>query len=141
LTLMIALFLGAVLSVPLIGLARTYPPGKERLIYAVGLVFAALVYVVFGVSGGASAQWLALETLGVFLYSAAAWGGLRGRPWMLALGWAAHVAWDVLFHLSGAGSEYTPNWYPWFCVSFDLVMAGAVLASSRRGAGDLHGTP
>ena len=59
---------------------------------------------------------------------------------MLAAGWAAHVAWDVLLHLSGAGAEYTPHWYPWLCVSFDLVMAGAVLASSRRGAADFRGT-
>ena len=137
---MIALLLGTVLSLVLIGLARMYPPRKERLVYAVGLVITALVYVVFGVAGGASAQWLAIESLGVFLYGAAAWGGLRGRPWLLAMGWAAHVAWDVLLHLSGAGSEYTPHWYPWFCVSFDLVMAGAVLASSRRGAVDLRGT-
>jgi hypothetical protein len=140
LTPIIALLLGAVLSLALVGLARMYPPGKERLVYAVGLVFTALVYVGFGVAGGASARWLALEGLGVFLYGAAAWGGLRGRPWLLATGWAAHVAWDVLLHLSGAGAEYTPHWYPWLCVSFDLIMAGAVLASSRRGAADLRGT-
>ena len=135
----IALLLGTVLSLALVGLARMYPPRRERRVYAVGLVVAALIYVVFGVAGGANAQWLALEILGVFLYGAAAWGGLRGRPWLLAAGWAAHVAWDVVFHLSGAGAEYTPHWYPWLCVSFDLVMAGAVLASSRRGAADLRG--
>jgi hypothetical protein len=135
----IALLLGTVLSLALVGLARMYPPGRERRVYAVGLVVAALVYVVFGVAGGANAQWLALESLGVFLYGAAARGGLQGLPWLLAMGWAAHVAWDVLLHLSGAGSEYTPHWYPWLCVSFDLVMAGAVLASSRRGAADLRG--
>ena len=132
----IALLLGIVLSLAFVGLARRYPPTRERLVYAVGLVVTALVYVVFGVVGGASAQWLALESLSVLLYGAAAWGGLRGRPWLLALGWAAHVAWDVLLHLSGAGAEYTPHWYPWSCVSFDLVVAGAVLASSRRRAAD-----
>lgn len=137
---MIALLLGTILSLALVGLARMHPPRRERRVYAVGLVITALVYVVFAVAGGASAQWLALESLGVFLYGAAAWGGLRGRPSLLAMGWAAHVAWDVLLHLSGAGSEYTPHWYPWSCVSFDLVMVGAVLASSRRGAADLRGT-
>ena len=130
---MIALLLGIVLSLAFVGLARRYPPEKERLVYAVGLVITAFVYVSFGLAGGASARWLALESLGVFLYGATAWGGLRGRPWLLAMGWAAHVAWDVLFHLSGAGAEYTPPWYPWSCVSFDLIVAIAVLASSRRG--------
>ncbi len=136
----IAFFLGVVLSLALVVLARMYPPRRERLIYAVGLVITALIYVVFGVAGGASTQWLGLESLGFLLYGAAAWGGLRGRPWLLAMGWAAHVAWDVLLHLSGAGAEYTPHWYPWSCVSFDLVIAGAVLASSRREAADLRGT-
>lgn len=135
----IALLLGAVFSLGLALLARMYPPRRERRVYAVGLVVAALIYVGFGAAGGAGAQWLALESLGVLLYGAAAWGGLRGRPWLLALGWAAHVAWDVPLHLSGAGSEYTPHWYPWLCVSFDLVMAGAVLASGGRGAADLRG--
>lgn len=131
-----ALLLGAALALALVGLARGYPPGRERRVYGVGLAAAALVYVGFGLAGGAGAGWLALEVFGVLIYGAAAWAGLRGRPWLLALGWAAHVLWDVLLHLSGAGSGYTPRWYPWLCVSFDLVIAAAVLASSRRGAAD-----
>jgi Family of unknown function (DUF6010) len=130
----IALLLGTALALALVGLARGYPPGRERRVYAVGLVAAALVYVGFSAAGGAGARWLALEVLGVLLYGAAAWAGLRGRTRLLATGWAAHVGWDVLLHLSGAGAEYTPRWYPWLCVSFDLVMAGAVLSSSRRWA-------
>lgn len=74
---------------------------------------------------------LVFKSLGVLLYGAAAWGGLRGRPWLFAMGWAAHVAWDVLLHLTGAAAEYKPHWYPWFCLSFDLVAAAAVLASSK----------
>lgn len=136
---LIALLLGIALSLGLVGLARTYPPRRERRVYAVGLGVAALFYVFFGVVGGAGARWLALESLGVLLYGAAAWGGLHGRRWLLAAGWAAHVAWDVALHLGGDGTEYTPSWYPWLCVSFDLVMAGAVLASSGRRAADLRG--
>ena len=139
-TQVIALLLGTALSLGLTGLARTHPPRRERRVYAVGLLIAALLYVAFGVAGGAGAQWLALDSLGVLLYGAAAWGGLRGRHRLLAAGWAAHVVWDVPLHLGGAGAEYAPRWYPWLCVSFDLVMAGAVLASSGRSAADLRGT-
>ncbi len=133
---LIAFVLGIVFSLALVGLARQLPPARERRIYAVGLVITALIYVGFGLAGEANAQWLAFEILGVVLYGAAAWAGLRGRPWLLALGWAAHVAWDTVFHLSGAGAEYTPHWYPWSCVGFDLIIAVAVLASSRRAAAD-----
>jgi hypothetical protein len=44
-----------------------------------------------------------------------------------------HVLWDVSLHLSGAGAMYTPDWYPWGCVSFDLVVAGAVLTAAPPG--------
>ena len=63
----IALLIGAVLSLALVGLARMYPPGRERRVYAVGLAGAALVHVGFGEGGGASAPWPALEMPGVFL--------------------------------------------------------------------------
>jgi hypothetical protein len=132
----LALLLGIVSSLALVRMARTYPPEGQRRVYAVGLVIAALLYVIFVVVGGAGARWLALESVGVLTYGAAAWGGLRGRPSLLALGWAAHAAWDVPLHVSGAAAEYTPRWYPWLCVSFDLVIAGAAVASLRRRAID-----
>ena len=129
---MIAFLIGILLALALVGLARRYRPKKERYLYAIGLVIAAVVYLVLGVVGGADSTWLGIEAFGVLLYSTAAWAGLR-RPWLLAIGWAAHVAWDLALHLSGLGSEYTPNWYPWFCVSFDLIVAVAVLLSIKRG--------
>ena len=127
-----ALILGIVLALALVGVGRMLPPVSEIRIYAVGLAIAALIYVLFAATGGAPAQWLAFEAFGLLLYASAVWVGLRGRPWLLSLGWAAHVVWDVLFHLSGGGAEYTPHWYPWTCLSFDLIMAVAVLASARR---------
>ena len=65
----------------------------------------------------------------MLLYGAAAWLGFRVSAAVLALGWAMHVVWDVALHLQGAGAGYTPFWYPWGCVSFDLMVAGAVLAA------------
>jgi hypothetical protein len=66
------------------------------------------------------------------LYGLVALIGFKRWPAVLAAGWTAHVAWDVLLHLDGAGAAYTPGWYPWLCVSFDLVLAGAVMAPSLR---------
>jgi hypothetical protein len=128
----LALLFGIIFSLTLVRLARTKGPEGESRIYAIGLVTAALIYLSFGLVGGVSASWLAVESLGVIIYGAVAWVGLRWQPSFLALGWAAHVAWDVLLHLNGAGAEYTPAWYPWLCISFDLVIAGAVVALVRR---------
>ena len=53
-------------------------------------------------------------------------------PIVLALGWAAHVIWDVGMHLHGAGAEFTPAWYPAVCIGFDLVVAAAIVFGARR---------
>jgi hypothetical protein len=133
-TSLIGLLVGVVAAVGLVRFAHGLGAQRARRVYAVGLVVAALIYVGFAVVGRASARWLAAETIGLALYSAAAWAGLRHWPMLLALGWAAHVAWDVVLHLDGAGAAYTPSWYPWLCVSFDLVLTGAVLVQVRRGS-------
>ncbi len=124
----IELVVGAVLAFAFLMWTRAQPDGGIRL-YAIGLGVTALIYVAFAVIGGANARSLGLETVGVLLYGAAAWLGFRKSVALLALGWAMHPVWDVALHLAGTGAGYTPDWYPWGCVSFDLVVAGAVLAT------------
>jgi hypothetical protein len=38
----------------------------------------------------------------------------------------------VALHLTYPGAGYTPVWYPWFCISFDLVVGGAVFVAGAR---------
>ncbi|HYC31336.1 MAG TPA: DUF6010 family protein [Gemmatimonadales bacterium] len=126
----IELIVGIVLAFGFLWWARRQPDGGSWL-YAVGLVVTALIYVGFAVIGGADARSLGLEALGMLLYCAVAWAGYRRSAAVLALGWALHILWDVALHLEGPGAAYTPGWYPWGCVSFDLVVAGAVFVSAR----------
>ena len=65
------------------------------------------------------------------LFSLVAWLGVRGALWWLALGWAAHVAWDVGLHLDRS-QALVPAWYPLFCVGFDLIVAGFILGRTSR---------
>ena len=133
----IAFFFGVVFSLVLARFARAKTPAGERQIYALGLVVAAVIYVAFAVAGGAGAGWLLIESLGVVIYgTVAVWAQLREKPWLLALAWGAHVAWDVSFHLQGGGAEYTPEWYPWLCASFDLIIVYAALTSGKRDTAD-----
>jgi len=126
------LLAGAALALALVYLARRRSPEGELRLYAIGLLVAALIYVGFAVLGGASQRWLALELLGVLGFGAVAWAGLRGRSaLLLAAGWAAHTLWDVLLHLDGQAAAYTPDCYPWLCLGFDLVIAGALLGRRR----------
>jgi hypothetical protein len=131
----IELVVGAVLAFAFLMWTRMQPDAGSRL-YAIGLAVTALIYLVFALLGRASARSLALEAVGVLLYGAAAWVGYRKSAALLALGWAMHIVWDVALHLQGAGAGYTPDWYPWGCISFDLMVAGAVLtagATAKRG--------
>ena len=136
---LIALVVGIALAFALLVWARKQPDGGRRF-YTIGLIVTALIYVVFALVGRGSARSLALEALGVLLYGAVAWLGFRKSAALLALGWAMHVVWDVALHLQGAGAAYTPAWYPWGCVSFDLIVAGAVLTAGAGRASALGGS-
>jgi hypothetical protein len=126
------LLLGLVLGAALIVLARAT---GERRTFAYGLVVAALIYVGFAVFGGAGVRWLALETLGVGLYSALAALGLYRTSWWLAVGWLVHPAWDAGLHLLGGGSEFAPQWYAVACISFDVLVAGYIAVRAWRRSG------
>lgn len=110
-----------------------YAARGQLRVYAISLFVAALIYVGFAAFGAASLRWMTLEVLGVLGFGAVAWMGLRTRrAALLAAGWAAHVLWDVLLHLGGQpAGAYTPRWYPWACVTFDLVVAWALIKRSR----------
>jgi hypothetical protein len=109
-------------------LARRRPnPGEVRLL-AFGLIAAALIYIVLAIPK-ADVRWLALEGVGVALFTALAWLGLRVSLWWLTLGWLAHVGWDVGLHLDRPQPVVGP-WYPLLCVGFDLVVAGFLLSAA-----------
>ena len=98
---------------------------------------AALIYLGFGVAGEASLSWVALEASGVLIFGLLVWLGVRRSAGWLTLGWAAHAAWDAGLHLGPAAFAFVPPWYPIFCISFDLPVAGYLAIRGRRGpAGD-----
>jgi hypothetical protein len=124
--------IGIVLAAVFILLARTVARRGEMSVYALGLVVAALIYVGFALANG-GAKDLRLEAWGLFSFSVAAFVSWRAWPMGLALAWAAHAAWDVLFHPIGQ-SSHAPDWYPLVCVGFDLAVAGYIFLSLRRRA-------
>ncbi len=121
---MIEILIGLVLAIGLVFLARlTGSFEREKRIYAIGLLFAAMVYVGFGLFSGSTA-WQVIEILGVPIYGLFAWLGLKKSGWFLAIGWALHVAWDALLHDSS--TPFVPSWYMGFCIGFDLFVAGYI---------------
>ena len=121
----IAVTVGILGSIALVLLARSLAPRRELLVYGIGLGITAVAYVALAVHHGAPPRSLGLELVGAVLYGSAAILGTRRWPALLALGWTAHVAWDLFLHPAG-GPAYAPVWYPWFCVGFDLPIGGYI---------------
>jgi hypothetical protein len=121
----VAVILGILGAIGLVLLGRSLRPGREMLIYGIGLCITAIAYVLFGLHRGAPASHLGLELIGAVLYGSAAVLGTRRWPTLLAVGWTAHVAWDLFFHYA-SGPSFAPVWYPWFCVGFDVFLGGYI---------------
>ena len=81
-----------------------------------------------------------IELIGVVVFTLIAVLGLRVSIWFLALGWTAHVLWDVLLHLVRE-QPFVPDWYPVACISFDLIVAGYIAVKLRKQDGFLRGIP
>jgi hypothetical protein len=126
----LALFGGVALALPYLLYARR--TRDRRRVFGVGLVVAATIYIGFAVSRG-DLNALLVESAGVALFGILAFLGVRYSAYFLALGWVAHVAWDLLLHPVN-GTSYAPWWYPVACIGFDLAVAGAIFGASSQGS-------
>ena len=129
---LLPIIFGAVLGALFVLVARRRKRHGEIRLLALGLVVAALIYIVLALAAGADGRWLSLEAVGLGMFGVLAWLGLRASLWWLTLGWVAHVGWDVGLHLDRA-QAFVPVWYPLLCVGFDLVVAGYLLGLATAG--------
>lgn len=125
------ILLGAVLGGLFVLVARRRTSTGETRLLAFGLTLAALIYVVFALPRG-DWRWLGLEVAGLGVFGLVAWLGVRASLWWLALGWMAHIGWDVGLHLERTQAVVGP-WYPLLCVGFDLIVAGYLLGRASAG--------
>ena len=126
------ILIGAIACGAFIVAARQMGPKRELRLYAAGLFIAALIYVGF-VARDVTPHWLIIELAGLIVFTLIALAGLKISAWILAAGWVAHAAWDLLLHrLSNVA--FVPDWYPLICLSFDLVLAIYIALRVRQSA-------
>ena len=82
------LLLGVALAVVFSRIGDSMGP-RISVLYAIGLLVAAVIYVGFASYPAEGRPWLYVELGGVALYGGAAWLGVRHSGWWLAIGWAA----------------------------------------------------
>lgn len=124
--------IGLVLSLAGIGTATVIGFGRERAFYPILLITIASYYVLFAVMG-ASWHIVILESLvaGVFLLIAVT--GFKTNLWFVVAALIGHGIFDFVHHLF-IDNPGTPNWWPGFCLVFDVITGGflAVLLMRRR---------
>lgn len=98
--------------------------------FSAGIIVAAIVYWVWGALRGQLWRpgWLTLETAGVIGFGAITLLALAmdGQParYLLAAGWLAHAAWDVVHHRA---DRIVPRWYAEYCAVVDLLLVALIL--------------
>ena len=105
---------GAVLAAMCVSLVRGR--AVEVRVWTLGLVVAALVYPVLAIAGGVSAA-AGREIVGALPWVGAALASRRVGLLLLAVAWPLHGVWDLLPVMR----PWMPDFYPPFCVGFDLV--------------------
>jgi hypothetical protein len=127
-----ALLVGALLAMAAGLLGRVSGLDRDRAFYPTVTIVIASIYSLFAVMG-ASTHALVLESLvgGVFL--AAAVFGFRSSLWVVVVALAAHGVFDLV-HGMVLSNPGVPNWWPAFCLTYDVTAAGylAWLLTSGR---------
>jgi hypothetical protein len=124
-----ALALGVGVFASLVGLDR------DRAFYPTVLIVIAAVYELFAVMGGSGAA-LKAETIAFIGFACLAVIGFRTKLWLIVVGLAAHGLFDF-FRGDLIANPGVPDWWPMFCLSYDLVAAAYLaLLIVRRAKAD-----
>ncbi len=85
------------------------------------LLVAALIYVGLALLSH-NILFVTIEIIGLVLFLFMIGLGYFYSFWFIVMGWLMHVLWDIGLHPDQT-APYVPQWYPWLCVGFDIVMA------------------
>lgn len=98
---------------------------RDRAFYPTVMIVIALYYALFAAMGG-SPQALAMESVAIVAFVAAAVVGFKISQWFAVAALAAHGVFDF-FHGELIVNPGVPAWWPEFCLAYD-VTAAAYLA-------------
>jgi len=115
-----------------VGLLCLLDEKRAQILYAAGLLLAALIYVGFAGFNHGLAN-IGLEAAGLIVFGGLSVLTAHRWPLLLGLGWLAHGGWD--FWHAAHHSSYVPAWSPPFCAGIDWAVGIAILVIvARRGS-------
>ena len=122
--------IGLVLSVGVAVFARLVGLDRDRAFYPTVTIVVASYYVLFAAMSG-SMEVVAIESLVMMLFVAAAVAGFKSSAWIVVVALAGHGVFDAV-HGSVIENAGMPAWWPAWCLSYD-VGAAACLGWLLRG--------
>jgi hypothetical protein len=130
----VAYVVGIVLACCVSLFARLVGFDRDRAFYPATLIVVASFYILFAVMGG-SLYALAVESMITLGFLVVAVLGFRVNLWMVAAGLAVHGLFDAV-HGSLLSNPGVPEWWPPFCLAYDLTAASIVAWLSARSGDD-----
>ena len=121
---------GIMIAVAVAIFARVVGFDRERVFYPVVLVVIASYYDLFAIIAGGGA--VVPETMGFVLFAAAAAIGFRTSLWIVVGGLAGHGVSDLFHHLVIENSG-VPNWWPNWCLAYDVAAASCLAVLILKG--------
>jgi hypothetical protein len=122
--------IGISLATVVAGFGRWSGFDRDRAFYPTLLVVIAGYYVLFAAMSG-SGHALVAESLAMVVFAALAVAGFRFSSWLVVAGLAGHGVFDAL-HGHVVANPGVPEWWPAFCLAFDVGAAGVLAISLVR---------
>jgi hypothetical protein len=102
----------------------------RRTFYALVLIISATYYVLFALMAG-SLRATSIESIVMTTFVLLAGVGFRVNPWLIVAGFAAHGMLDLVHGLL-ISNPGVPEWWPPFCMAYDVAAAGVYARSITR---------
>jgi hypothetical protein len=123
---------GVTLGLVVCVFARLVGFDRDRAFYPTMLTAIASYYVLFAVMGG-SAFALIVESIAMTAFLLAAVMGFKLTPGLVVAALGVHGVFDA-FHREIVTNPGVPEWWPPFCLTFDVTAAGFLAWLSIRSA-------
>ncbi len=125
------LIVGALLALAVGALGTIAGMDRDRAFYPVVTFAVASYYVLFAIMG-ASTGIMMIETAVCLVFITVAVLGFKSSLWIVIAALAAHGIFD-LFHGSLISNPGVPEYWPNFCMAFDVLFAGYLAWQLNRG--------